>query len=506
MSVKLLHGWKTMSHNIPLLVLASPLLAALAVNLFGSFSRKIIPAIVEASLAASFCGALCVLSDVIRHGAYTYTVGGWRAPYGIELVVDPLAAVMLVLVSLVALLSSGVAVPTVFKSMPNKTHLFFALYLIHVAGMLGMVLSGDAFNMYVLLEIVSITSYGLVAMGNGPALFASINYIMMGTVGACFYLLGVGYLYVCTGSLNMGHIAQLLPSAGSQMSVIAAFCFIILGLLIKMGFFPLHSWLPNAYSSAPRAAGALLAPLMTKVMIYLMIRFAYSVFSFDFVTASLPFFRDALIGMSSIGVIVCSVMAYRQNNFVRMFTYVIIAEVCYMTGSLWIGSRMSLYGTVFHIFNDSLMTLSVFCIANIFFYCEKRLNLKDFKNIFDTMPFVACMFVLCALSIIGIPPFCGFFSKWYLLLGGLESHRYFYVASLLFSSITNMLIFARFIQMAFPSRSSESAHSAKKGQAVLHVPFSMRAVLCTLTLLFLLIGLNAGGYIENMLKLIADAM
>ena len=130
MSVKLLHGWKTMSHNIPLLVLASPLLAALAVNLFGSFSRKIIPAIVEASLAASFCGALCVLSDVIRHGAYTYTVGGWRAPYGIELVVDPLAAVMLVLVSLVGLLSSGVAVPTVFKSMPNKTHLFFALYLV----------------------------------------------------------------------------------------------------------------------------------------------------------------------------------------------------------------------------------------------------------------------------------------------------------------------------------------------------------------------------------------
>ncbi len=251
------------STNLHLFVLVVPLMSALAVNLLGRNSRQWIAPLVLGSLTFSVFGSIIMLSRVINEGTLRYTVGNWQPPFGIELVVDPLSSLMMVLISVVALLASFASLKNAEQELPGREHFFFTLYLILIAGLHGLVLTGDAFNLYVLLEITSITSYGLIAMGKRRAPLSSFNYIIMGSIGACFYLLGVGYLYILTGSLNMADIARILPTLNAPVATATSIAFVLVGLWIKMAFFPLHNWLPNAYSDAPTAAGTLAAPLLT---------------------------------------------------------------------------------------------------------------------------------------------------------------------------------------------------------------------------------------------------
>ncbi|TNF49792.1 MAG: hypothetical protein EP304_03845, partial [Deltaproteobacteria bacterium] len=261
--------------NLHIFVMIVPLLSALAVNLLGRSSRQWIAPLVIGSLAFSVFGSAIMLARVIEHGTLSYTVGNWRPPFGIELVVDPLSALMMVLIAVVALLASFSSLKSVEQELPGREHFFFTLYLILVAGLFGLVLTGDAFNLYVLLEITSITTYGLIAMGRGR----SFNYIIMGSIGACFYLLGIGYIYILTGTLNMSDIARILPTLNAPVATATAISFVLVGLWVKMAFFPLHSWLPNAYSQAPTGAGTMAAPLMTKVTVYLMVRVILSMYT-----------------------------------------------------------------------------------------------------------------------------------------------------------------------------------------------------------------------------------
>jgi len=181
--------------NLHLFVLVVPLLSAFVVNLWGRNNRQLIAPVVLGSLSFSVIGSIVVVARVLNHGVIRYTVGNWVPPFGIELVIDHLSAMMMVLISVVALLASFSAIKSVEQELPGREAFFFTLYLIMIAGLFGLVLTGDAFNLYVLLEITSITTYGLIAMGPGRAALSSFNYIIMGSIGACFYLLGVGYIY-----------------------------------------------------------------------------------------------------------------------------------------------------------------------------------------------------------------------------------------------------------------------------------------------------------------------
>ncbi len=233
------------SSNLHIYVMAVPLLTAFFVNILGRRSKAWIAPLALGSLAFSTLASLIVMGQVMAHGGFSYTVGRWQPPFGIELVVDHLSAVMLVLISVVALIATVSALKSVEKELPGKEFLFFTLYLILITGLYGLVLTGDAFNLYVLLEITSITTYGLIAMGPGRAPLASFNYIIMGSIGACFYLLGVGYLYIMTGSLNMADISNILASMHGGAAVATALAFIVVGLWVKMAFFPLHAGCPT---------------------------------------------------------------------------------------------------------------------------------------------------------------------------------------------------------------------------------------------------------------------
>ena len=485
--------------NLHLYVLAAPLVSAFVLNMLGRISRAWVAPLTLGPLLFSTVGSVLILVRVLRDGAFSYTVGNWTPPFGIELLVDPLSAMMLVLISGVALTATVSALPWVEREHAGSEHLFFTLYLILIAGLMGLVLTADAFNLYVLLEITSITTYGLIAMGKGRAPLASFNYIIMGSIGACFYLLGVGYLYILTGSLNMADIAGIVSTLPQGPALATAFAFVIVGLWIKMAFFPLHGWLPNAYSLAPTGAGLLLAPLMTKVTIYLMIRVILNLFTPNYVFYTHPLVQSGVVWAAAIAIVCASSLALAQRDLRRMLTYIIIAEVGYMVGGFWLANTQGMTGAILHIFNDAVMTLCLFLAAAAIASRTGSLSFDNLKGLYRTMPITMAAFTLAAFSIIGVPPTCGFFSKWYLLQGAVQAGQWGFLAALLFSSLINAILFFRIIELAYFNNGGTHGHHddhAEHHSEVKEAPVAMLAPLVLSAVALLVIGLSTGPIVD----------
>ncbi|MDH3454939.1 MAG: proton-conducting transporter membrane subunit [Desulfuromonadales bacterium] len=487
--------------NLPLFVLVAPLITALAVNLLGRTRRQWIAPLVLGCLSCSLFGAIIVMAGVLERGTLRYTVGNWRPPFGIELVIDPLSALMMVLITVVALLASFSSLKSVEQELPGREPLFFTLYLILISGLLGLVLTGDAFNLYVMLEITSITTYGLIAMGRGRAALASFNYIIMGSIGACFYLLGVGYLYILTGTLNMADIARIMPTLNAPAATATAIAFVLVGLWIKMAFFPLHSWLPNAYCHAPTGVGTMAAPLMTKVTVYLMVRVILSMY-----TPALVFANEAItssvVWLASLAIICGSVLALGQKDLRRMLTYIIVAEVGYMVGGVFLANANGLTGSILHIVNDALMTLCLFLAVAAIIYRQGSVSLVSLQGIFHRMPITMAAFVLGAFAMIGVPPTCGFFSKWYLILGGIDAGRWEFVVALVVSSLINAVLFFRVIELAYFGSLSDTEHPASERH---EAPWWMLKPLVMTAILLIVVGLSTGPLVNNVIRLMIPA-
>ena len=427
-----------------------------------------------------------------------YKLGGWDPPWGIAYYVDHLNGLVLVVVSIVALINLIASKKSIEQEFPEKTGPFYTLYILMVTGLLGIVVTGDAFNLYVLLEIASLTGYGLLAMGGGRGPLATINYLYMGTIGACFYLLGVGYLYIVTGSLNMVDIAKILPSLYQSKAVLAAFIICMVGVWLKMAFFPLHAWLPNAYTYAPSASSSLIAPLMTKVMIYVMIRLILTVFTPQF-TFTVLAVNESIVWLAVIAIVMGAVLALAERNLKKMLTYIIIAEVGYMVGGAWLGNRAGMTGAILHIVNDALMTLCVFLVVSNIVYKIKGHAFDDLKGLFRKMPFTMGAFVVGALSIIGVPPTCGFFSKWYLISGGIAAGHYGFVAALLFSSLVNVVLFFRIIELGYFEPFSDHHGHNHQSEPIDEAPLSMLVPLIIVAAGLVVVGMYTGEIVTRII-------
>ncbi len=447
-----------MSQHYPALLIVVPLLTAFIISACSWFHKRSCFPLAILAMAFSTYVSFDLLIQVLKNGHVSYFLGGWEPPWGIAYEVDQLNGVVLVLVSMVGLLNLVATRGEIESRFSDRTGAFYTLYLLFLVGLMGIVVTGDLFNLYVLLEISSITGYALIAMGDQDrAPHASLNYVFMGTVGACFYLLGVGNLYIMTGSLNMADVATLLPSLFGSKAIGAAFIFCVVGVLVKMAFFPLHGWLPNAYTYAPSPASSLIAPLMTKVMVYVMIRIMFFVFTIKY-TFYLVKVGPALVLLSCVAMVVGALFALAQRNMKKMLTYIIISEIGYMVGGVWLENRTALTGAILHLLNDGLMTFCVFLAAGAIGQRIKTLDLENLKGLFKKMPFTMAGLVAGGLSIIGVPPTCGFFSKWYLIIGAMEEGRYVFVVALLLSSLFNAILFFRIIEISFFEGESVDAH------------------------------------------------
>jgi multicomponent Na+:H+ antiporter subunit D len=482
----------------PALLVIIPLLSAFLVNMVGLVNRQYCFPAAILGILGSFTASVITLIRVMENGVISYRLGGWPPPFGIEYVIDHFNGLVLVTVSFVSLLAVLFSKESVKKELPEKIPQFYTLFVLLVTGLLGMTVTGDAFNLYVLLEISALTGYALIAMGDNRALVASFNYVILGTIGASFYLLGVGHLYIMTGSLNMANLLSILPGLYSLNVVFIALLLTLVGTWIKMAFFPMHGWLPNAYTYAPSAAGCLVAPLVTKVSVYIMIRLMLSVFSPLYVYSIIGL-SETIVWMAVIAIISGSILALAQTDFKKMLTYLIVAEVGYMVGGAWLASSAGLTGAILHIVNDALMTLCLFLFAGIVFYKRGGQQLKDLAGLYKKMPVTMAAFTVGALSMIGVPPTAGFFSKWYLILGAIDAGRYHFMAALLISSLVNAILFFRVIEIAYFE--PKVNHHGGEAEMVLidEAPLSMLVPLIFVALCLIVIGLYSGDIVTNII-------
>ena len=488
-----------MSEQYPALLVVVPLLSALVVSIAGWVNKRLCFPIAVAALGVAAWSAVGLLLRVLDEGVIVYKLGGWSPPMGIAYYIDYLNGLVLPVVSIVALLNLIANKKVIEQEFPDKTGPFYTLYLLMVTGLLGIVVTGDAFNLYVLLEIAALTGYGLLAMGEERAPLATLNYLYMGTIGACFYLLGVGYLYIVTGSLNMVDIARLLPPLYQSKAVLAAFIICMVGVWLKMAFFPLHAWLPNAYTYANSAASSLIAPLVTKVMIYVMIRLMLTVFTPEFAFTTLAV-SNAVVWLAVIAIVMGAVLALAERNLKKMLTYIVVAEVGYMVGGAWLGNRDGMTGAILHIVNDALMTLCVFMVVGNIVYKVKGYAFEDLKGLFRKMPFTMGALVVGAMSIIGVPPTCGFFSKWYLIVGAISAGHYGFMAALIFSSLVSVVLFFRVFEICFYEPFADHHGHDNHPGGMDEAPVSMVVPLLIVAAILIVVGLYTGDIVNHVIQ------
>jgi multicomponent Na+:H+ antiporter subunit D len=487
--------------NYPALIVVTPLLAALLAGLAAWIKERLSYPIALLGLAVSMFFAFKVLMQVISNGTIHYTMAGWAPPMGIEYTIDLLNAMVLLIVTSIAFFNLIASYKSVAQETNDRAGSFYTIYLLFVTGLLGVTATGDLFNLYVLIEITSLTSYAMVALGDrdrGP--LASLNYVFIGVIGASFYLLGVGYLYMQTGSLNMADVANILSGIHGSSTVLAAFILCMIGIWIKMALFPMHVWLPNAYSYSPIAFARVVAPLMTKVMVYVMIRLMITVFGFDYIFKTLNL-APAVVWLATIAVLAGAIMALAQKNLKKMLAYIIVCEIGYMVGGAWMGNQLGMTGAVLHILNDALMTFALFLAVGNMVYKLKSVDMIDLKGLFGKMPLTMTGFVLAAFSIIGVPPTCGFFSKWYLILGAFEAGAYHFAAALVISSLICAVLFFKVFEICFFEPMSENHGHGDSNSSVTieEAPISMLIVSGLVSLSLIVAGLYSGTIVNTII-------
>lgn len=473
----------------PILIVVIPLIGSFLCPLIGLWRRNLSYFWMVLALLLCTIVSTETLYAVINGGTIHYKLGGWPPPFGIEYVVDHLNAMMLIVISVISLIVAVYSKESVKKELPERAVYFYTVFLLQITGFLGIVITGDLFNLYVFLEIASLAGYALIAIGEDGAPLACFRYIVMGTIGACFYLLGIGYIYVSTGSLNMADVQELLPGLYHSKVIVTAMAFLLAGLAVKMALFPVHVWLPDAYTKAPSAVSALVAPLMTKISLYVMIRILFSVFKPYLSMEVLPI-TQIMVWAGVVAICAGAIMALAQKDFKRMLCYIVVAEVGYIVGGVGLGNTTAMKGAIFHILNDAVMTAALFTVAGIVMYKTKSHSLSDFKGLFRKMPFTMAAFVVGALSIIGVPPTCGFFSKWYLVQGAVIAGQWAFVTALLGSSLVNVILFFRIIEIGYGFHESRGEHAHSNGGAmrIEEAPFSMLIPTIAVALAIILIG------------------
>jgi len=429
---------------VPLLVTV-PMLGAVLAVATGLASERGPPAVAGGTLAVQTVLAVWIGTDAIANGPLSTEVGGFVAPYGIELVVDGLSAVV---VTLVAVVSLAILVYAI-RDDPSGTP-FYTEYLLLVTGLSGMAVTGDVFNLYVFLEISGLATYALVASaGTGRSAVSALKYLMFGTVAASLYLLGVGYALVATGTLNMADLSVKLAEAGYDSTlVLASFGFIVVGLATKTALFPLHTWQPDAYNDAPDSVSALIAALVSTVAGYALLRLVYTVYTPAFFEA-VPVARTALIVFACVSIVVGSVLAVAQSEIKRMLAYSSVSQYGLVVVGLAIGTRAAVFGAIVHLVGHAIMKGGLFVTAGTVDDVLGAKTVDEYAGLADRYPVLGGASAVLMLAMVGIPPAVGFAGKWYIALGAVQAGAWPVAVVIFGSTLLTLAYFARVIERMY---------------------------------------------------------
>jgi len=458
-----------MREHLPALQVVLPLFGALIAALVRRPTAAwLVTAVVS---VASLVISVELLREVIGGGVVSYTFGGWDPEIGIEYRVDVFSALILLLLSAVATVVAPFARLSVAAEIAeDKVAWFYTMYLIALAGLLGIAITGDAFNAFVFLEVSSLSSYALIAMGaNRRALVAAYQYLIVGTIGAGFYVIGVGLIYMMTGTLNLALMAERIADVELTRPILAALAFIVVGISMKLALFPLHVWLPNAYAYAPSVATIFLAATATKVAIYLFARYVFSVFGASFVFADLPL-TETLLTLSVAAIFGAGAVAIFQSDLKRMFAYSSVAQVGYITLGLSLATLTGITGALVHILNHALIKGAIFMALGAVMFRAGKISFDDIAGIGRKMPLTSAALVLAGLSLIGLPGTAGFVSKWYLVVASLELGWWWLAALIVLSTLLTLVYVGRVVEAAYFREPAKALAGVVEAPAEMLIP------------------------------------
>lgn len=443
--------------------------------------------------AAALAAALFGLATTLREGRIEYVFGSWPRPLGIEYILDPLSGTMVVLVTFfgfICILYGRRQVDALFRPMDGY---YYGLLLLLLTGLSGIVLTGDVFNLFVFLEISSLATYALIATGGQRATVAAFRYLLLGTVGASLYLLGVGFIFFQTGTLNMAHLAELLPELYGDRSVFVGLALIVTGLGLKTAIYPLHIWLPDSYAYSPPPVATLIAAVATKVGAYAMIRLLFWMFDPTYIAEQIPVTRW-ILWLSMLGIIIASIQAMPQKDFRRLLAFSSVSQIGFIGLGIGLATPLSIVAAVFHIINHAVMKACLFMAAGYINFRFGKDSVSDLAGIGGAMPWTAASVLVAGLSLIGIPPTGGFFSKWYLIQAAVTEQEWLPLVVILAGSLLTAAYVFRILRYIFLTPPAKPFEARQQPQLLMVVP--MVALAATAIVL----GLANVYFVEGILK------
>lgn len=451
----------------PILQVIIPLLAAPLIVLLRKRDLAWILAVTATAL--SFLMSSRLFMTVSETGTpIIYELGGWAAPIGIIYVIDATNALVMPVIAGISFVITLVSRPFVENEIDARDQtLFYSAWMLTIAGMLGQVATNDAFNVFVFLEISSLSAYALVAIGAGRdprALPAAFNYLILGTIGATFYVIGIGLLYMLTGTLNMGDLAARLPMIGDTHTGFAALAFIALGLFLKIALFPLHFWLTPAYSHAPSAVSALMAATATKVSVYVLIRLLFGVFGIEF--PGMNEVGTVLLWLGVIGAFAGTLAAIWESDLKRLFAQSSIAQLGYMAIGMGLMSSAGLAAAFIHLVNHALMKGAIFLALGGLAMQIGKVSLSSIAGIGRQAPMTVAALLFGGLALIGVPLTAGFISKLYLIRAQLEQQAFVIVFLTVISSVLALVYVWKIVEAAYMRERPEGVVAVKETPAM----------------------------------------
>ena len=438
-----------LTKNLPILVVLCPLITSLFIVLIPNIFFSWI--LTTLSTFLTFLFSILLYQEIQIHSNISYALGKWMPPIGIEYIIDKVAIIPVIIISGISFIATIFA----YKIMPEEIEKksiskVYSLWLLAIAGLLGLVTTGDAFNLFVFLEISSLASVALVAMGaqkDKQALVAAYNYLIIGAVGATLYVIGVGLLYGISGTLNLADLTSRISDLSNNKALIAGFVFMIIGIMVKAAVFPLHIWLPRAYAYAPSAVSVLLAATATKASLYILARILFTVFenSENLINNTLVF---VILPLSIIAMFAGTIMAIYEKDIKRLLAHSSVAQIGYITLAFAIGTKSSIAAGFIHMFNHALIKGGLFiAITSISFYIKKRVTINNLSGLGKTMPITFFCFVLCSLSLAGLPLTAGFISKLYLIKASISADGIWIAILILISSALSVVYLWKMIEI-----------------------------------------------------------
>jgi len=416
---------------------------------------------------------------VNKYGMQVYNVGGWKIPLGIGMVLDGFTCFMLVTVNLVAFLITLFSVN--YMNRYTSKWLFYALFLLMLTGMNGVIVTGDMFNLFVFLEIASVSSFALVAFGTEKyELEAAFKYAIMSSVGSAFILLGIIFLYSYTSTLNMADMAGVLMQKGQGNIILLVSVLFLMGFGLKAALVPFHAWLPDAHPSAPAPISAMLSGILIKTLgIYTLCRLFFNVLGATQPILSILMFMGILSMLAGV------FLAIGQWDFKRLLAYHSISQIGYVVLGIGIGTPLGILGGLFHLFNHSIFKSLLFLNSGAIEYAIETRDLKLMGGLSEKMPITSKTSLIASLSIAGIPPFNGFWSKLIIIAACVQAEHYIYAALAIVGSILTLASFMKVQKYAFYEKVQELTAKAKEAPVFMCVSMILFAILCAFTGLLL---------------------